>query len=365
MAGSTSAGRNLALRLLSIRRDTASPRPRPWLTGRGRLLSRPEFSRAAIRMGFSLRLDVWPGLFHFAAKGRGRLQRLPEKSSRVGGQRFAPTAALVHPATGDLFIAIGGRGTRGAVYRVHYQGAKSSPTTNEKGKASWQTQSSIWKARICGHRPISLRASSSDALNALRIQPFSSPAFTCRYSSGVATPAGTAPIDRYAPETACLLGTLNAPQLTSQRGCADGCRTSHACDGQHRVGQKACRTRSRQTAHSDRPNAEMRLIGARDSALTWRAGQGGWKGLPGRATSARLPWWLDPATALSCAAGSAFVSDALRNLATVLPDIHMGGFAARVAGGLLPETVSAVRAAFRRRGQPRPRIESHTGHDRR
>ncbi len=38
----------------------------------------------------------------------------------VGDNGFAPTAAVVHPETGDLFISIGGRGTRGAVYRVRY-----------------------------------------------------------------------------------------------------------------------------------------------------------------------------------------------------------------------------------------------------
>lgn len=31
---------------------------------------------------------------------------------------FAPTAAAIHPKTGDVFFATGGRGTRGAVYRV-------------------------------------------------------------------------------------------------------------------------------------------------------------------------------------------------------------------------------------------------------
>jgi putative membrane-bound dehydrogenase-like protein len=38
----------------------------------------------------------------------------------VGENGFAPTAATIHPATGDLYLAIGGRGTRGAVYRVRY-----------------------------------------------------------------------------------------------------------------------------------------------------------------------------------------------------------------------------------------------------
>jgi putative heme-binding domain-containing protein len=38
----------------------------------------------------------------------------------TGDEGFAPTAAAVHPVTGDLYISIGGRGTRGAVYRVRY-----------------------------------------------------------------------------------------------------------------------------------------------------------------------------------------------------------------------------------------------------
>lgn len=36
----------------------------------------------------------------------------------TGANGFAPTAALVHPRTGDLFVSAGGRGTRGAVYRI-------------------------------------------------------------------------------------------------------------------------------------------------------------------------------------------------------------------------------------------------------
>jgi putative membrane-bound dehydrogenase-like protein len=38
----------------------------------------------------------------------------------VGDNGFAPTAAAVHPVTGDLYVSIGGRGTRGAIYRIRY-----------------------------------------------------------------------------------------------------------------------------------------------------------------------------------------------------------------------------------------------------
>ncbi|HEX4589707.1 MAG TPA: hypothetical protein VH120_07245, partial [Gemmataceae bacterium] len=39
----------------------------------------------------------------------------------VGDNGFAPTGLAVHPATGDLYVSIGGRGTRGAVYRIRYE----------------------------------------------------------------------------------------------------------------------------------------------------------------------------------------------------------------------------------------------------
>jgi putative heme-binding domain-containing protein len=38
----------------------------------------------------------------------------------TGENGFAPTAVAVHPVTGDLYVSIGGRGTRGAVYRIRY-----------------------------------------------------------------------------------------------------------------------------------------------------------------------------------------------------------------------------------------------------
>ena len=44
----------------------------------------------------------------------------------VGDNGFAPTAAAVDPLTGDLYVSIGGRGTRGAVYRIrHTEGFKT------------------------------------------------------------------------------------------------------------------------------------------------------------------------------------------------------------------------------------------------
>ncbi len=46
-----------------------------------------------------------------------------EASGDIG---FAPTALCVHPESGDLYIAIGGRGTRGGVYRVRYPAGRAN-----------------------------------------------------------------------------------------------------------------------------------------------------------------------------------------------------------------------------------------------
>ncbi len=68
------------------------------------------------------------GRIYFASlKAEDRPVRPEVFLSSVGDNGFAPTAAVVHPTTGDLFISTGGRGTRGAVYRVRYpQGLKGA-----------------------------------------------------------------------------------------------------------------------------------------------------------------------------------------------------------------------------------------------
>lgn len=58
------------------------------------------------------------------------------------GHGFAPTAAAIHPRTGDLYVSTGGRGTRGAVYRIrHEQGYKTLPA-NVHAQAPRLTSSS-------------------------------------------------------------------------------------------------------------------------------------------------------------------------------------------------------------------------------
>jgi len=80
----------------------------------------------------------------------------------VGENGFAPTALAVHPTTGDLFISIGGRGTRGAVYRIrHPAGAKIDAVALPKMKPAARTLD--WRAEyvqeaVKGDDPTRLRA---------------------------------------------------------------------------------------------------------------------------------------------------------------------------------------------------------------
>ncbi len=74
------------------------------------------------RGGFFL-LDWTFGRVYFVALKRSGASYAGEKEvflEAVGDNGFAPTGAAVHPETGDLYVSIGGRGTRGAVYRVRY-----------------------------------------------------------------------------------------------------------------------------------------------------------------------------------------------------------------------------------------------------
>lgn len=77
--------------------------------------------------------DKYRGSFFALDWTFGRVWHVPLESSgstyvskpelfleAVGSDGFAPTDAVVDPKSGDLLISIGGRGTRGAVYRIHY-----------------------------------------------------------------------------------------------------------------------------------------------------------------------------------------------------------------------------------------------------
>ncbi len=79
----------------------------------------------------------------------GRIYHVPLKESgssysgkheifaeSTGTSGFAPTAVAVHRKTGELFVSIGGRGTRGGVYRISYDKADANPKPLPMAKRS-------------------------------------------------------------------------------------------------------------------------------------------------------------------------------------------------------------------------------------
>ncbi len=58
----------------------------------------------------------------------------------TGDNGFAPTALAVQPQTGDLFVSIGGRGTRGGVYRIRFEKGQQGkpPASLTKRSLDWQ-----------------------------------------------------------------------------------------------------------------------------------------------------------------------------------------------------------------------------------
>jgi putative heme-binding domain-containing protein len=63
----------------------------------------------------------------------------------VGDNGFAPTAITVHPKTGDLYISIGGRGTRGAVYRIRFPSRAGSIESATLAKLQLSPRSLEWR----------------------------------------------------------------------------------------------------------------------------------------------------------------------------------------------------------------------------
>jgi putative heme-binding domain-containing protein len=66
----------------------------------------------------------------------------------VGENGFAPTALAVHPQTGDLYVSIGGRGTRGAVYRIRYTRGKRSLSPEEATRLRVDPRSLDWRPEL-------------------------------------------------------------------------------------------------------------------------------------------------------------------------------------------------------------------------
>ena len=62
-----------------------------------------------------------------AAKGSTYAGKPEVFLEATGDSGFAPTALAVHPTTGDLLVSIGGRGTRGGVYRIRADKGDANP----------------------------------------------------------------------------------------------------------------------------------------------------------------------------------------------------------------------------------------------
>jgi putative heme-binding domain-containing protein len=84
----------------------------------------------------------------------------------VGDNGFAPTAMAVHPATGDLYISIGGRGTRGAVYRIRHTKGFQALDKSAPAQPRLTPRSLDWQPSLL--RDLPRRARSDDALQRLR-----------------------------------------------------------------------------------------------------------------------------------------------------------------------------------------------------
>src|SRR6266540_6592008 len=119
------------------------------------------------RGGFFL-LDWTFGRIYFVAlkrSGAGYVAQSEVFLQAVGDNGFAPTGAAVHPKTGDLYVCIGGRGTRGAVYRIRYPaGLKDA----DKEAVRWRVtpHSLDWQPQLLKDLP--RRAQADDALERVR-----------------------------------------------------------------------------------------------------------------------------------------------------------------------------------------------------
>jgi putative membrane-bound dehydrogenase-like protein len=83
----------------------------------------------------------------------------------TGDNGFAPTAAAVHPETGDLFVSIGGRGTRGAVYRIRYSKGLEAASAAAAAHMQPKSRSLDWPG---AGAPILQQCMANDLLERLR-----------------------------------------------------------------------------------------------------------------------------------------------------------------------------------------------------
>jgi putative heme-binding domain-containing protein len=84
----------------------------------------------------------------------------------VGDNGFAPTALAVHPRTGDLYVSIGGRGTRGAVYRIRYPAGMTGIDPKEVARLQPAPRSLDWRPGM--REELLARATAVDLLERVR-----------------------------------------------------------------------------------------------------------------------------------------------------------------------------------------------------
>ena len=76
----------------------------------------------------------------------------------AGDNGFAPTALAVHPRTGELFVSIGGRGTRGGVYRISHDGSVAGePLPTAKRSLEWDGDVNWWVGAATSDNAVSRR----------------------------------------------------------------------------------------------------------------------------------------------------------------------------------------------------------------
>jgi putative heme-binding domain-containing protein len=120
------------------------------------------------RGGFFL-ADWTFGRIYFARLKRQGSSYTCEKElflEAVGDNGFAPTALAVHPQTGDLYVSIGGRGTRGAVYRIRYPAGMKGIDPKAVARLQPAPRSLDWRPAM--REELLTQASAKDLLERVR-----------------------------------------------------------------------------------------------------------------------------------------------------------------------------------------------------
>jgi len=89
----------------------------------------------------------------------------------IGTSGFAPTALAVHPTTGELFVSIGGRGTRGGVYRISFEkGGEAKQLPMAKRSLEWtDADAKRWLAD-CNSQDVRLRRTTLELMSRAGLQ---------------------------------------------------------------------------------------------------------------------------------------------------------------------------------------------------